>query len=64
LTPEVSELDRLSQILQSLLTDGSTVNVEYDTENDGSERTLTIATTRMLTGITEEEEQQPEEETE
>lgn len=50
LTQEVSGLDRLllidqlEQILQSLLTGTDTVNVEYDTEENG-ERTLTITTT-------------------
>ena len=68
LTQEVSGLDRillidqLEQILQSLVT-GQTINVEFDTEDNG-ERTLTITTTSTLTGITEEEEQLEQEETE
>ena len=68
LTQEVSGLDRillidqLEQILQSLVT-GQTINVEFDTEDNG-ERTLTITATSTLTGITEEDEQLEQEETE
>jgi hypothetical protein len=54
LTQEVSDLDRillvdqLEQILQSLLADSqSTVNVEFETEDNG-ERTLTISTTSTV----------------
>jgi hypothetical protein len=68
LTQEVTGIDRimlidqLEQILQGLMT-GQTINVEYDTEDNG-ERILTITTTSTLaeTGITEEEEDQPEQE--
>jgi hypothetical protein len=44
----------LEQTLQSLVTDYS-VNVEFDTEEDGNEKVLTITTTSTLPGIVEEE---------
>jgi hypothetical protein len=61
LTEEVSGVDRsllisdLEQAIQSFLTD--TVNVEFDTQEDGNEKVLTITTTSAPTetGITEEQ---------
>jgi hypothetical protein len=61
LTEEVSGVDRsllisdLEQAIQSFLTD--TVNVEFDTLEDGNEKVLTITTTSVPTetGITEEQ---------
>ena len=61
LTEEVSGIDRsllisdLEQAIQSFLTD--TVNVEFDTQEDGNEKVLTITTTSAPTetGITEEQ---------
>ena len=61
LTEEVSDVDRslliseLEQAIQSFLTD--TVNVEFDTRDDGNEKVLTITTTSAPTetGITEEQ---------
>jgi hypothetical protein len=61
LTEEVSGVDRsllisdLEQAIQSFLTD--TVNVEFDTREDGNEKVLTIITTNAPTetGITEEQ---------
>jgi hypothetical protein len=61
LTEETSGVDRslvisdLEQAIQSFLTD--TVNVEFDTRNDGNEKELTITTTSPPsgTGITEEQ---------
>jgi hypothetical protein len=50
LTQEVTGTDRLllitelEQVLQSLLADTQSVNIEFDTEENG-ERTLTITTT-------------------
>jgi hypothetical protein len=31
--------------LQSILTDGSTINVDFDTREDGNEKVLTVTTT-------------------
>ena len=67
LTEEASGVNRsllisdLEQAIQSFLTD--TVNVEFDTREDGNEKVLTITTTSAPTetGITEE---QPVEDTE
>jgi hypothetical protein len=61
LTEEASGVDRsllisdLEQVIQSFLTD--TVNVEFDTREDGKEKVLTITTTSASTetGITEEQ---------
>jgi hypothetical protein len=61
LTEEVSGVDRsllisdLEQAIQSFLTD--TVNVEFDTQEVGNEKVLTITTTSTPTetGITEEQ---------
>jgi hypothetical protein len=61
LTEETSGVDRsllisdLEQAIQSFLTD--TVNVEFDTRNDGNEKELTITTTSPPsgTGVTEEQ---------
>jgi hypothetical protein len=61
LTEETSGVDRsllisdLEQAIQSFLTD--TVNVEFDTRDDGNEKELTITTTSAPTetGITEEQ---------
>jgi hypothetical protein len=67
LTQEVSEVDRLliiselEQVIQSLVTD-QTINVEFDVEDNGNEKVITITTTSTLTGITEEEAVPEEEE--
>lgn len=61
LTEETSGVDRsllisdLEQAIQSFLTE--TVNVEFDTRDDGNEKELTITTTSAPTetGITEEQ---------
>jgi hypothetical protein len=61
LTEEASGVDRsllisdLEQAIQSFLT--GTVNVEFDTRDDGNEKVLTITTTSAPTetGITEEQ---------
>lgn len=61
LTEEVSGVDRsllildIEQAIQSFLTD--TINVEFDTQEDGNEKVLTITTTSAPTetGITEEQ---------
>ena len=61
LTEETSGVDRsllisdLEQAIQSFLTD--TVNVEFDTRNDGNEKELTITMTspESGTGVTEEQ---------
>ena len=60
LTEETSGVDRsllisdLEQAIQSFLTD--TVNVEFDTRNDGNEKEITVTTTSGSsgTGVTEE----------
>jgi hypothetical protein len=58
LTQEVSEIDRLliiselEQVLQSLVTDQS-INVEFDIEDNGNEKVLTITTTSTLTELVE-----------
>jgi hypothetical protein len=62
LTQEVSEVDRLLIIselkhaIQSLVTDQS-INVEFDVEDNGNEKVLTITTTSTLpeTEMVEEE---------
>ena len=65
MTEELSDVDRsvltseLEQAIQSFLTD--TVNVEFDTRDDGNEKVLTITTASALAETLEE---QPEEDTE
>jgi hypothetical protein len=61
LTEETSDVDRsllisdLEQAIQSFLTE--TVNVEFDTRDDGNKKELTITTTSPQTGIGNTEEQ-------
>jgi hypothetical protein len=61
LTEETSDVDRsllisdLEQAIQSFLTE--TVNVEFDTRDDGNKKELTITTTGPQTGIGITEEQ-------
>ena len=67
LTEETSGVDRsllisdLEQAIQSFLTD--TVNVEFDTRNDGNEKELTITTTSPPSGTGATEEQPLDEDT-
>jgi UTP:GlnB (protein PII) uridylyltransferase len=67
LTEEVSGVDRsllisdLERAIQSFLTD--TVNVEFDTRDDGNEKVLTITTTSAPTEPGSTEEQPVEEDT-
>jgi hypothetical protein len=69
LTQEVSEIDRLliiselEQVIQSLLID-DTVNVEFEIEDNGNEKVITITTTSTLPGTERTEEAAPIEETE
>jgi hypothetical protein len=59
MTEELSDVDRsvliseLEQAIQSFLTD--TVNVEFDTRDDGNESVLTITTARALAETPEEQ---------
>ena len=59
MTEELSDVDRsvliseLEQAIQSFLTD--TVNVEFDTRDDGNEWVLTITTARALAETPEEQ---------
>ena len=56
---QVSEVDRLliisklEQVIQSLVTNQS-INVEFDVEDNGNEKVLTITTTSTLTEMAEE----------
>ena len=52
----------LEQVLQSILTETDTVNVEFVTENDGNQKVLTMTTTSTLTGLVEEQPGEEEEE--
>lgn len=67
MTEELSDVDRsvliseLEEAIQSFLTD--TVNVEFDTRDDGNERVLTITTTSAPTEPKITEEQPVEEDT-
>jgi hypothetical protein len=67
LTQEISEVDRLliiselEQVIQSLVTDQS-INVEFDVEDNGNVKVLTITTTSPLTEIAAEEAVPEEEE--
>jgi hypothetical protein len=67
LIQEVSEIDRLliiselEQVIQSLVTDQS-INVEFDVEDNGNEKVLTITTNITLPGIVEEAAPEEEEE--
>ena len=65
MTEELSDVDKLvltselEQVIQSFLTD--TVNVEFDTRDDGNEKVLTVTT---VSALAETPEEQPEEDTE